>query len=284
MSTTVDQAFVRQYERDVHEAFQRQGSKLMNTVRTAMGVVGMSTTFQTVGTGTATTKARHGAITPMNQDHTPVQCFLEDFYAGDWNDKLDNLKTNINERMVIANGGAYALGRKIDEQITTALDGTSQVAVTFTYTKAATIRNSMLAVVKALNANDVPDDGDRWAILPPNAWAACHTVPEFASADFIGRDNLPFMNTGMEVRSWLGVNWMMHTGSPGSGTASAKGFAWHKSAAGFASGIGITADITWHGDRAAWFVNHMMSGGACLIEDNGVIEITVNDTTALPTA
>ena len=28
MSTSIDQAFVKQFEREVHEAYQRQGSKL----------------------------------------------------------------------------------------------------------------------------------------------------------------------------------------------------------------------------------------------------------------
>ena len=59
----------------------------------------------------------------MNLDHTNVECTLEDYYAGDWVDHLDELKTNIDERQVIANAGAYALGRKSDEMIITALDG-----------------------------------------------------------------------------------------------------------------------------------------------------------------
>ena len=53
----------------------------------------------------------------MNIDHTPVECFLTDYYAGDWVDQMDELKTNIDERTVITNAGAYALGRKTDELI-----------------------------------------------------------------------------------------------------------------------------------------------------------------------
>ena len=117
MSTSVDTAFVTQFEQEVHEAFQRQSSKLRDTIRLKTGVVGSSTTFQVVGTGTATTKARHGVITPMNAGHTAVPCTVADFYAGDWVDKLDELKINIDERMVVANAGAYALGRKIDSQV-----------------------------------------------------------------------------------------------------------------------------------------------------------------------
>jgi len=282
MSTSVDQAFVRQYEMDVHEAFQRQGSKLMNTVRTKTGVVGKSTTFQVIGKGTATTKARHGIIPPMNQQHTPVDCFLEDLYAGDWVDKLDELKLNIDEREAVARGGAMACGRAVDDQIITKLDSTSQTAITFTYTSIATILGSFLAVTEQLNENDVPDDGQRWGLLTPHAWSAAMVVPQFASADFVGSD-LPFPGAaGRQVRTWLGVNWMMHTGLPGVSSATAKGFGYHRDAVGQAVAQGIAVDITWHGDRAAHWVNNSVSSGACLIEDTGVIEITINDTTALP--
>ena len=46
--------------------------------------------------------------------------------------------------------------------------------------------------------------------------------------------------------------------------------------------MSIAADITWHGDRAAFFVNHYMSGGAALIDDTGVIELTLDDSATLP--
>ena len=87
------------------------------TVRSKTDVRGASTVFQKVGKGTAAAKARHGNVPVMNVDHTPVECILQDYYAGDWVDRLDELKTNIDERTVIANAGAYALGRKTDELI-----------------------------------------------------------------------------------------------------------------------------------------------------------------------
>lgn len=110
MSTSVDQSFVRHFQAEVHLQYQQMGSKLRNTVRTKDSVVGSSTTFQKVGKGTASTKARHGKVPVMNVDHEPVECHLYDYYAGDWVDQLDELKTNINEQQVVAKAGAYALG------------------------------------------------------------------------------------------------------------------------------------------------------------------------------
>ena len=121
MSESIDQAFIKQFEREVHEAYQRQGSKLRNSVRTTNKVTGSSTVFQKVGKGTASTKSTHGMVPVMNLVHSNVECVLQDFYAGDWVDHLDELKLNIDERQVIASAGASALGRKTDEMIINAL-------------------------------------------------------------------------------------------------------------------------------------------------------------------
>jgi len=112
----------------VHEAYQRMGSKLRQTVRSKGDVKGSSTPFQNVWQGAAATKSRHGRVPVMSIDHTAVECVLTDYYAGDWIDKLDEMKVNIDERQVIANAGAYALGRKTDELIITALDSSTNYA------------------------------------------------------------------------------------------------------------------------------------------------------------
>ena len=107
MSTTIDQSFVKQFESDVHFAYQRMGSKLRNTVRTKTNVKGKSTTFQTAGAGIGE-KARHGQVPIMNLVHAPVECLLKDHYAGEYIDELDELKVN-HEKMVAAESGAGAL-------------------------------------------------------------------------------------------------------------------------------------------------------------------------------
>lgn len=295
MSTSIDQAFIRQYEDEVHHVFQRQGGFLRPTVRMKTNVVGTSTTFQKVGTGTATTKARHGVVTPMNQQHTPIVCTLSDFYAGDYVDKLDEAKTNIDERMAIATGGAGALGRKVDDQIITELDTTTQTAVTITVATKADVRATVTEWVEALWDNDVPNDRMVFGLISNRLWSQLIQVEEFASADYIEGKDLPF-ESGIaqhgRYKHWQGVNWMSHNGIPGRKTTTAKGFVWHHRAVGYATGKhagnsaendAVAAEITYHGDRVSHFVNHMMSGGGCLIDDTGVIEGTWNDTLAIVT-
>ena len=297
MSTSIDTSFITSYEAKVHEVFQRQGSYLKDAVRLKNNVVGSTAVFQRIGKGTATTKARHGTITPMNQTHTAPSVTLADFYAGDWVDKLDESKTNINERDAIASGGAMALGRKVDDQITTVLDTTTETVITLTVTSKATVLATAIEFAESAWDNDVPNDGQVYAVVTPRYWSQLMTMDQFQRAEYVGNDGMTFKQGPAVGRAkwkeWMGIKWKMQTGLPGQGTATAKVFIWHKTAIGYAmaqsagnvaGNEAVAADITWHGDRAAHFVNHMMSGNAVMIDSTGVIEGNLNDTSAIVTS
>lgn len=296
MSTSVSTAFITDYNATFHEVFQRQGAYLLNTVRYEPNVIGSTHRFQLVGKGTAVTKARHGTITPMNQAHTTADATITDLYAGDWYDKLDESKLSINEKMAIADGGAKALGRAIDDQILTALNGTTQAVQTITVSSEAAVRNSWLQMLANLMKNDIQNDGNIFGVMSPQSWAHLMTVKQFSSSDWVDSGGRPFtegMPTGGLFKNWMGVKWIMHSGVPGAGTASSKAWLYHRRAVGYAAAAAAgniagnasaVADITWHGDRAAHFINHWCSGGAVLIEDTGVIEGTIDDTAAIATS
>lgn len=267
MSTSIDQAFVKQFEREVHEAYQRQGSKLRGTVRVKNGVIGSSTVFQRVGTAAAMTKGRH-AMVPVNpMEYSAIDVPLVDFYVGEWIDGLDELKTNVDERQVLAHAGAYALGRKTDEIIIDALSGGGQAAGDGS---SGLTKAKVLQAFEQLGTNDVPDDGQRFAVIGWRQWSDLLDLQEFASAEFVGDDQLPWR--GMQAKRWLGTTWLPHSGLPfADGVRSC--FWYHKSAVGHAIGQEVTSDVTWHGDRAAHFVANSMSQGAGLIDAAGVIKL-----------
>lgn len=275
MSTTIDQAFIKQFEREVHEAYQRQGSKLRNTVRTISDVNGSSAVFQKVGTGTASTKSTHGMVPVMNLAHSNIEVVLSDYYAGDWVDRLDELKTNIDERQVIANAGANALGRKTDELIINALaaaddnviaDGNTGISMT-----------KLLEAFETFGENDVPDDGERYCIVGWKQWSELLKMDEFVNADYIGADALPFANI-TQAKMFLGTIFIPHSGLPIDGNDIRSCFWYHKTAVGHAAASDVQTDITWHGDRASHFVNNMMSQGAGLIDEAGIIVINCDET------
>lgn len=280
MSTTVDQAFIKQYESEVHLDYQRVGSIIRGTVRTKSGIVGATTKFQKIGTGTASTKTRHGNITVMNLDHTGVEATLVDYYTGEYVDALDELKTNIDERSAITKSAAMAMGRKTDELLIAAIDDATN-STPITLSTEGAIRNSFLEAVQNLRDRDVPFDGEVWGLISPRAEAALMTTKQFANADYTGA-TLPFVNPAMgKVRSWLGVHWLVHSGLPLS-TNTRTGFIYHKSAVGHAIGSEVVSDVAWIAEKASHFFSNRMSQGAVLIDNNGVEELTIDESTALP--
>lgn len=266
MAIDVTNSFSKQYEAEVHAAYQRMGSKLRKTVRTRNDVKGATVVFQKVGKGTASTKARHGQVPVMNVDHTPIEVTLADYYAGDWVDKFDELKTAHEERQVIVNAGAYALGRKTDELIIAGLDGSTNYAGGNAdgLTKA-----KVLEAFEMLGEADVPDDGERFAIVGWKQWSDLLDIQEFADADYAGAEDLPWR--GAQAKKWLGALWMPHSGLTKDGSDVRFCHWYHRTAIGHASGQDVKSDVTWHGDRAAWFVSNCMSQGASLIDATGVV-------------
>lgn len=273
MAVDINDAFVKQFESEVHMAYQRMGSKLRNTVRAKANVKGSSTTFQKVGKGTAGTKSRHGNVPVMSIDHSNVECTLGDFYAADYIDKLDELKINHDERMVVTQSAAAAMGRKSDELIVTALDTAANVI-----TEGGTTglnQTKVNTVFEYFGNNDVPDDGERYFVISPGAWTDLLGITAFSSADFVGPDELPYKG-GMVAKRWMGFMWMTFSGLPVASNIR-KNFAYHRSAIGLASGAEVSTELNYVPEKAAHLATSMMSQGAVLIDGTGVYEVQAYD-------
>ncbi|QGY39668.1 hypothetical protein GM415_05900 [Pseudodesulfovibrio cashew] len=271
MSTTIANSFVTEYADMVHQSYQQRGSKIRNTVRLQTKVEGSKCVFQKVGKGTAGKKTRHGNVPLMNLNHTSVSCTLSDWYAAEYVDKLDELKDKQDEQKVAADAGAWALGRKIDELVISKMIGATNVVAEAT---SGLTKDKILQAFGTLNANDVADDGHRFALVGPHQWNELLNIQEFKSSDFSG-EQYPWLK-GTESRTWLGITWMFHTGLPlDTGTRSC--FIYHRNALGLAEGQDVKAYVDWVPEKAAHLVDHMLSAGACLIDPDGVIEIQCDD-------
>lgn len=269
---SIDTAFIRQFESDVHVAYQRRGTKLRNTVRTVTQVNGEDVRFQKYGKGTAGTKSRHGDVPLMNVTHTNVDCSLTDHYAGEYVDSLDLLKTNINERMLAAGAGAAALGRKTDELLTTAMDAATQEVV---HGSAGMTKAKAYSAFETLGENDVPDDGERYWPVAPQQWTDLLDISEFSNADYIGTGDLPFQG-GMVAKRWLGFMYFGFSGLPIASTTR-KTFAYHKSAIGHGIGEDVNQDVSWQGQKQAWLIVNKMSQGSVLVDAEGIVEVQATE-------
>ena len=270
MANTIDVAFIKQFESEVHMAYQRMGSKLRNTVRTSGNVRGSVVRFQKIGTGTASTKARNGNVTAMELVHTNVEATMADFYAAEYIDKLDELKVNIDERQAVAQSAAAALGRKTDEIIYTAMD-TGANATQISSVATAVSKANLLSLFETFGSADIPEDGNRYIAMSPAGYADLFNINEFASSDFVGDQNLPFAG-GMTMKEFLGFK-IFST----SAVTAGKNLAYHTSAVGLGVNADVSTELNYVPEKASHLATSMMSMGAVVINDNGVYELLDNN-------
>jgi len=270
MANTIDQAFIKQFETEVHMAYQRMGSKLRNTVRSS-NVSGSVARFQVIGKGAANTKARNGDVTAMELVHTNVEATMADFYAPEYIDKLDELKININERQAVAQSAAAALGRKTDELIYTAMDAGASGTQIHDTSSAIEIAD-ILSLFETMGVADVPEDGQRYLAMHPKGYADLFAINQFASSDFVGEQNLPFAG-GMTMKEFMGFK-VFST----SAVTAGKNMAYHTSAVGLGINAEVATEVNYVAEKASHLANSMMSMGAVAIDANGIYEVLDNNT------
>ena len=270
MANTIDTAFIKQFESEVHMAYQRMGSKLRNTVRTVSNVKGSVVRFQKIGTGSASTKSRNGMVAPMELTHTNVEATMSDFYAAEYIDKLDELKTNIDERQAVAKSAAAALGRKTDEILLTAMDAGAN-STQIHDTSSALEKADLLSLFETFGSADIPEDGGRYLAMHPKGYADLFAINEFASSDFVGEQNLPYAG-GMSMKEFLGFK-IFST----SAVTAGKNIAYHTSSVGLGIGADVSTELNYVPERVSHLVTSMMSMGAVVIDDNGIYEVLDNN-------
>jgi hypothetical protein len=281
MANTIDQAFITQFESEVHLVFQKQASRLKGTCRTA-NVNGSVVRFQVIGKGGASQKTRNADVTVMSAGgagvdvaHSFEEATMADWYAAEYVDKLDELKININERQALASSEAYALGRKCDEIVIAAIEADATDAGLLDLTTA----DGASAVFRRFGEQEVPDDGMRFCAVSHKGWIDLMGIPEFANMDYIMPDQATWAN-GATAKRWLGINWMTDTQltNTAGGTDLTTGLAWHSRAVGIGMGVDITTEVNYVPEKVAHLITSYISLGAVVIDATGAFSFTYADT------
>lgn len=264
MASSITNAFITQFEAEVHMAYQRMGSKLKNLVRTVNGVNGSTVKFQKVAKGSANTKARHAEVVAMDLAHSNVSATLTDYYAADYVDKLDELKINIDERQVVAQSAAYALGRKTDEVLIAVLDAATSIAANVSSSATGMTLIKAKNMMEVFNGNDVPDDNQRYWAVGPKQWSDLLSVDQFSRVEYVGPSDLPFPN-GMTAKRWMGFLFFVHSGLSTSGSDRLN-LAFHKSAIGCGIGSDVRTEVNYIPEKVSHLITSMISLGSVAID------------------
>lgn len=275
--TDIDQAFIEQYNADVHHEFAQRGPRLIGMTRKGT-VRGKSAIFQKVGGKLVmVNKPRRGTHEFGAVDHDTVKVDMVDKYLPTAVDELDLLKQNIDERRAHAVEHVGAVSRYVDTVILGAIeDGAhadvGDAAAAFGYGHA-------MRIVNRFQTNEVPDDGQRYCALHPYAWSQFLQVDAFANADYVGAENLPFKG-GMTAKMWMGVLWfplnnILHgtQNDPANniGPNISVNLAWHRSVVGHGVNKEPSTRWSYENTMSAYAAVTSISMGATIIQGEGAM-------------
>jgi len=268
-------AFQTQYRQEFIAGFEQMQSLVRDAVTTEAVIKGNSATFLVADSGgaTAVTRGVNGLIPSRPDNLTQSTANL-----AEWHDKPIKTGFNVfasqgNQRQIMQMTTMGVINRKIDQDIITEL-------ATATVTAGAAAVMSLAVATKAqaiLSSAKVPWDNQIFALITPSANAYLQTVPAFTSSDYVDGRPLQSPNSWADkpkMRSWLGINWIMHPGLPGAGTSSETCFMFHRSAIGHAANVGGLTSIVGYDEEDDYsFARTSIFMGAKLLQNSGVVKI-----------
>ncbi len=130
MSVNITTAFVEQYKANVNHLVQQKGSRLRRAVEEE-SVKGEAAFFEQIGSTEAVeVTSRHMDTPRVDTPHERRRVTMVGYVWADLIDKEDEVRMLIDPKSKYAMSGAWALGRKMDDAIITAADGTAYTGKT----------------------------------------------------------------------------------------------------------------------------------------------------------
>jgi hypothetical protein len=261
-------AFQALYDSELIAGYERNGSAIRNACTTRGVVKGNTFIFDVVDSGSATavTRGVNGEIPGRANSQTQVTLQM-----AEWHDRAEMTGFNIfssqgEQRAALQRTSMGVINRKVDDLIIAALaTGTQDISAS-----AVTLDAVMHALVILGNAN-VPLGSDITGLISPAGWGYLMQQKEVTSKDYV--DTSMMVNAPLMFR-WAGVQWVVHSGLPGNGTAAETLFVFHKAAIG--SGMdtrGIQSPVGYDEKHDMSWARTSFYGGAKLLQNTGVVLI-----------
>ena len=282
MAMSITNAFITLFDAEVKQAYQAD-SVLRGAVRLRSGVQGNTYKFPKLGKGSATSRIPQTDVTPLNVTYSQVSCTMSDYNAAEYSDVFHQAKVNFDERSELVQVVSKAIGRRLDQLIIDALDGASSpstVAKTVVTSGDAASSNlnvgKLIAGKKALDAKNVPFD-DRHLVCHANSLAGMLGDERAISGDYA---LIKALVSG-EINTFLGFKFHIvgdrdEGGLPLS-TNDRSVFAFHRSALGMAENMSMKTEINYVAEKTSFLVNSMFSAGSVAIDDEGIVDITCDE-------
>jgi len=289
LPSTIDVAFVQQYQSMLYVLAQQQKSKFASRVRNE-SVQGESKSFDRLGEAEVEEITTRHPDTPNNeQPHSRRWVTPSNYHTNSYIDKVDQLKMLINPQNEYAQNQARALGRQTDDLIITAALGTAPAGVTSTTSTVAfkdesisingdgtittlgtlaavtTVADISLAKIETMlrlfNDADVdPQIPKYWAVTPKDIEDMLQ-IQQLTSTDYVSMKNAE----AGEIARFSGFNffWSTRLTKDAVGSTGYRTISWAQDGIVWASAEGVWSRIDERTDKSYTVqLYSRMNGGA----------------------
>jgi Phage capsid protein len=264
-------------------AFERRTSFLEQAVSHETITQGGTVYFLVHGSGgrSAVTRGADGLIPAADDLQIQVPVIFREDHDLIRRNNFNIFTAQSNQRDIMAQDSNGVVRRKMDDIIIAAIaTGTVTLGAVGTMTK--DVANKILARFGNADVMDADGNSMLYSLLSPSAWALMTDITSFGNANYSMTGG--HMERGMggpnRWTTWVGINWAMHTGLSGKGTAACTCLAWHKNAVAHAtSPAGLQAMIDRNDEQDYSYVRHSIYHAAALLQNSGVVKFVHDDST-----
>jgi len=280
MSINLDQVLVKKFEMEAIQAFQDSGTGLRNTVRLRDAKGAQKVQFQVLGKMNAQERgAIHTDIPLQDVSHTPKTATVSDFVASEMTDIFLNNQVGFDERQELVQAITSSMNRRLNQIIIDAIDAAAITKTVPDNISGSADNMTVAAVAKAaeLLGSDVPDD-NRHLLMHDSGFYHFIQEDKVANSDFNHNKAL----AEGRAPNYLGFD--IHKmgdraegGLPVPTSNHRTNYAWQKLAIGLAVNMEPKITIDWEPSKGAHRVTGYLSAGATVIQEDGVVEITTDE-------
>jgi hypothetical protein len=275
MSKTLSSVAVTEFDSMVKHAYQGTGL-LKPAVTIRNNVVGDTYKFRRMGKGLANQKSTSDLVTPMNVAHEFKTATLTNWNAPEYTDIFDQADVNFDEKQELASTIADAIGRRCDQLVIDALDGSTPDAADIVHGGVSLTMAKIIAAQVSLRGQNVQNSNLYAAVNAAGLGGLLNdekatssdyqTVKALVSGDVNSLAGFQFIILGDRTEGGLSV-----TGN------TVDSWFFQRDAVGLAIGIDMKTSVDWVPERTSYLCNGMLKAGSVVRDNGGLVKVEYKD-------
>ena len=275
MSKYLSSVAVTEFDSMVKHAYQGKGL-LKPAVTLRNNVVGDTYKFRRMGKGLANQKSTSDLVTPMNVEHEFKTATLTNWNAPEYTDIFDQADVNFDEKQELASTIADAIGRRCDQLVIDALDGSTPDAADIVHGGVSLTMAKIIAAQVSLRGQNVQNSNLYAAVNAAGLGGLLNdekatssdyqTVKALVSGDVNSLAGFQFIILGDRTEGGLSV-----TGN------TVDSWFFQRDAVGLAIGIDMKTSVDWVPERTSYLCNGMLKAGSVVRDNGGLVKVQYKD-------